>query len=227
MNLKLLNAFEKEFGTPLSRISEKKFLDIFSQKDLGRKYFANSKNTEEILNFISENANLKNFSNIMIMKAKIYKSESDIDSIFSKYKEDNIRDSLKESCISMITSENSIDCVSSSLCTMIALEDVDISIYYNNVSNSVNSLFKQISTMNIERISYSLHCDILDLLIQLQFYWNSRYEKKIEIDGLDNHLSRLHEFEYTVLESGRNPSIDIDPEELELLDITKLKKKGD
>ena len=127
----------------------------------------------------------------------------------------------------MITSKNQIDSVSSSLCTMIALEDVDISIYYNNVSNSVNYLFEKISNMNIERISYSLHCDILDLLIQLQFYWNSRYEKKIEIDGLDNHLSRLHEFEYTVLESGRNPSIDIDPEELELLDITKLKKKGD
>lgn len=161
------------------------------------------------------------------MKAKIYKSESEIDSIFSKYKEDNIRDSLKESCISMITSEDQIDSISASLCTMIALEDVDISIYYNSVSNSVNNLFKQISTMSIEKISYSLHCDILDLLIQLQFYWNSRYDKKIEIEGLDEHLSRLHEFEYNVLESGKNPSVNIDPEDLELLDITKLKRKGD
>lgn len=227
MNLKLLNTFEKEFGIPLSRISEKKFLDIFSQKNLGKKYFINLKNTEEILNFISENPNLRNFSNIMLMKAKIYKSESEIDSIFSKYKEDNIRDSLKESCISMITSEDQIDSISASLCTMIALEDVDISIYYNSVSNSVNNLFKQISTTSIEEISYSLHCDILDLLIQLQFYWNSRYDKKIEIEGLDEHLSRLHEFEYNVLESGKNPSVNIDPEDLELLDITKLKRKGD
>lgn len=222
MNLKLINLFEKEFGTTLSTINKEKFLNIFYSKKLSDKYFTSKNNVFDILEYLKSNDNLKNFVDNLLLKFEIQSCENFIDDLFTKYIEDNIRESLINSVKYNISEKKGIYCVSIALCTMIALEDQDISVYYNNVSNSLNEIFSRISTLELDRSTYSTYCDVLDLIIQTQFYWNSRYENKIDVSGIDECLIELHNFEYEVLENSKVPSLDIEPETLELLDITKL-----
>lgn len=225
MNLRLINSFEKEFGTTLSTISKDRFTNIFYSKKLAEKYFTTKGNVNDILTYLKDNINLKTFVENVEIKFELQLCEKDIDEIFTKYVEDNDRDTLLDLVKYTISEKKGIPSVSMALCTMIALEDQDISIYYKIVFESINNLFLRISTLELDESTYTTYCDVLDLIIQTQFYWNSRYDSKIDVSGLDECLVELHNFEYEVLESGKRSSVDIEPELLELLDITKLGRR--
>lgn len=223
MNLELINKFEKEIGKPIRYISAEYFLDIFNKKELGKKYFNSTKNALDILEVMKTNVSLKEMSTILEIKIRLRKTEESIDDIFSRYTQDNNRETLIDSMGNMIKSDDDLTVVSSVLCTMIALEDQELEGYRKHIENALNGVFKIISNITITKDSYSLHCDILDLLIKVLYYWNSRYEE-LELEGLDKHLEDLHNFEFEVFDNGKYASVDIKPEALNLLDITKLKK---
>ena len=222
MNLDLINKFEKEFGKSLLYIKNSEFIEIFNKKKLADKYFKSFRDVTDILAFLEKNSELKEFSNILGLKLSLRKTESALDNIFSRYKEDNDFEKLKDTIISMILSEDALDSISATLCMLIASYELDLSIYYNIVQKNIDSVFKIIDILPIIEESYSIHCDIIDLLIQLEFYWNNRYDDKITVK-LEEHLEKLHNFEYKVFENSEISSVDISPEVLGLLDITKLK----
>ena len=76
-----------------------------------------------------------------------------------------------------------------------------------------------------EKFTYELRCDILDLVIQCSEYIKMRGGSVNEITWLDDELTKLHNFEFSVFEKGEIPEINIKPEALGLIDITRLKRK--
>ena len=132
------------------------------------------------------NINLKEISDILETKIRLRKTEENIDDIFSRFTQDNDRETLIKSMTSLIESDDNLVVLSSVLCTMIALEDQELEKYKDKIIKSLNEVFGIISNISITKDSYNLHCDIslqlnlsnhriitlvyFLLLVQMRFY---------------------------------------------------------
>lgn len=224
MNLNLINKIEKEIGASLRYISKERFITAINNKKLISKYFNTTQNILDILEFINQNDNLKEISEILELSVLMNKTENFIDSLFSRYLENNDRGPLVDAMLELVKSNNAVESLSGTLCTLVALEDQNLNIYYNNVAKNIETLVDKLDRLQITKESYSIQCDIIDMIIRVSFYWESRYDTKFDLEKLYKHLDLLHNFEFEVFDKGVYKSVEVEPENLGLLDITKLNK---
>lgn len=222
MNLKLLNSLEKDIGVALSSVSYNTFIEKFTNKKLAQKYFIDRRHVQDILEYLVTNPNLKVFTDSMSLFLRLNTCEEEIDQIYTRYLEDKNRPNLIKAMLTKVESNDAVEVISAALCMMISLEDTNIEIYYNTVSRSYTELIKHLEQIPISKETYQLQCDLLDLLLEMCYYWNSKYENKIKEELLDEKLKKLHTFEFEEFEGSTTPSLDMTPEDIGLLDITRI-----
>jgi len=113
------------------------------------------------------------------------------------------------------------------ICSLIAIQDVDLSTEKNVLIENikkVEEIFNQIG--RIEN-SYVLRCDIIDLIYQVRERYFLAYEEDIlkEISWVDQKADEVNLFAEKTLNTETLPKINIKPEQLGFIDITKLKNK--
>lgn len=228
MNLKLLNSLEKDLNESLRKISKDTFLEKFVKLNLAEKYLQDEDEIIDLLDNLDKIApQLKTWTTTMRSKLILRKTEVEIEDCFLEYnlnKNDKLLDSKLQAFIS---NGDALISLSGIICSLISkrLSVAELSKKYNENIGKVLGVLKNLDE---EKFTYELRCDILDLVIQCGEYIKMSGGSVNEIIWLDDELTKLHEFEFNVFEKGEIPELSMKPEELGLIDITRLKKgKGE
>ena len=234
--MKLIDRFEKQYGKSVRELN----IDSLNKLISNEKYSSFFKNPDNFLEILKEikrfhtDEKFKQVLQTIISSVELVKTEATLDSVFASYKKDEIeKEELLEKVKTMIADENPIVSISAILCSFIGFDDFDISLEeFKKKFESLMKLYEELS--EDFKISYKLRCDLLDILYSSR----DEYFNKTSIDVVDsikdfkswedNVLDALHSFEDKIIaENGLEPfkQVNIKPEELNLIDITKLKEK--
>ena len=73
--------------------------------------------------------------------------------------------------------------------------------------------------------SYQIRADLIDLLYTVRTKVFVEYGESIDVSWVDEETNKLDEFGFELLNNRELPEINIKPEQLGFIDITKLKKE--
>lgn len=220
-----INIFEKEIGITLEKLDYEKLL-LIMQNSKYKKFFNTPKKTLDILDAIIEvNRNQNFIKELYTTKYSIELVEDEclIENLFKKMQENKItQDELLKELKDIRNSSDCLFSISAFLCSLVSK--------FENIREEENILIERIKeTEKIFNLisdisSYKLKCDIIDLIYQVREYWFDAYGTDIllNISWVDNETDKLAEYEEKIY--GKIKSVNIKPEELGLIDITKLKE---
>lgn len=164
------------------------------------------------------------------LSSEIYLAKVHVSKLFKKFDEDNDRDSLinelKESLLHGQVHKKLVTAVAA----MGAVSDFDISEFEDilkiSISNIENILYEKV---NLEK-ALPLACDILDLIFTIRENYYNLYKIDLIEDksNLENYVEQLNQFMKPMYDAMQEEAERLangkKPEELGLLDITKLQK---
>lgn len=226
----LIDKFELQFGKSVRDITEEDLTGCIS--DPKYKLYFSEKNAIEFLDeLIKRNSDTNFVVTLVALKysLSLELTERAIDKLFSKYRENVIERTELEEKINEMKNKDFISLISVDLCSMIALSDIDISQDETKLEQAVadirTEIFLKIGS-DIEK-THKLRCDLLDLIYQTRENYFSKYQIDILKDNswVDDETAKLAEFD-DENQKGKAPlSTNIKPEEMGLIDITRLGKE--
>lgn len=225
--MRILEQFEKQLNKKLEVLTYNDFLELLKNDNYSF-YFSNTKNALEIITGLIERNNDKNFiKELFTLKyqIEIVEDEEIIESLFNRFKNKEItKEKLDETLKNYRTSTDPLFVISVFLCSLINKNDIENEKekLINDIKNSEN-IFFNISDYNT---SYDLRCSIIDLIYAIREYWWNAYETDIleNINWVDNETDALIKFKNEKI-GNEIKSLDIKPEQMGFIDITKLKKE--
>lgn len=227
--MKLIDNFEKDIRKPVRFLDEDDLNKIFNNDNLMKKYFIDPEKCDEILDEIIKRCNSsKTIETLIILKNKLImlRCQSKINDIFSDYRAGSIdRQRLLEEMKKMRETADSIEMLSAILCSLISLSDVSLLEDKADIQNGIEGIHRIIKSLGDIKESYSLRCDLIDLIYQVREWYFTRNQVDLlkDIEWVTEETNKLNEFEDSMLEEI--PDINISPESLGYIDITKLKGK--
>jgi len=224
----LIDNFEKQFGKSVRNLTESDLEKCISDKKYAV-YFSEDNVFLFIDGLIKLNSNSNFIKTLVALKYSLSLeiNERIISALFSKYRNNIInRDELIKQ-MNEIKQKDFISVISVDLCSMIALSNLDISSDESLLKTSIEDIKDKIFLMigsDIEK-THKLRCDLLDLIYQTRENFFSKYQTDIlqDITWVDEETSKLTEWDDAKEKESTFPSAKISPEELGLIDITKLK----
>lgn len=227
MNVKIV---EEKIGTKLEDLTEEKLLEIVKNNDIVSKLFNNLTDMIDFLDLIMErNRNKKDFlKELFTVRCMIEmrNNENIIDGVFKRYRENVIdRENLKTSLFAYIESDDPLFSISAVICCLISMEDLDITKYQKTIEENLEKI--KFYFQNFGRIenSYLLRCDIIDLIYTLRSMIFERYGIELNIEWVDEECKTTEQYEIEFLNNRELPAVNMKPEDLGFIDITKLKKE--
>lgn len=228
--MRTIEKFEKQLNKKLEALTYNDLL-VVMQDEKYKEFFATPKNTLEIISELIDRNLDKNFVKELYTtkySLELVWDETLIDNIFTKYKKKEIiKEKLEEELKFYRKSSNSLLSISAFLCTMIGAPEIDLKSDEERLIDAIKYC-KDIFEYEISDCSssYKLRCDIVDLIYTTREYWWNKYETDIlkDIDWVDNETDALTEFEHKLTGNKIN-GINIKPEQMGFIDITKLKKE--
>lgn len=227
--MRAIEKFEKQLNKKLEALTYDDLLKIM-QDEKYKEFFATPKSTLEIISELIDRNLDKNFVKELYTtkySIELVWDETLIDNTFTRYKKKEItKEKLGEELKFYRKSSNSLLSISAFLCTMIGAPEIDLKNDEERLIDAIkscNDIFYEISDYSS---SYKLRCDIVDLIYTIREYWWNRYEADIlnNINWVDNETDALTEFEHKLTGNKIN-GINIKPEQMGFIDITKLKKE--
>lgn len=223
-----IKEFEQKIGMRVEGLNEERFIEILKNPEF-KKLFDDKKEfldlLEEILNR-NQDESFKKEVNILKYTLQLLQDEEIIDGLFKRYREEKItREKLLEAMKNYRDSSDPIFVVSVFICSIIALKDVDLRPELENLKKNIE-MFKPIfeSLGRIES-SYQIRADLIDLLYTVRTKVFVEYGESIDVSWVDEETNKLDEFGFELLNNRELPEINIKPEQLGFIDITKLKKE--
>lgn len=219
--------FELITGITLEGLNEKNFTNILRNPEY-KEFFEDKKKfldlLDEILNRNQDKDFLKEI-NTLKYSLEMIQDEEIIDNLFKRYRDEKItREKLLETMESYRKSSDPIFVVSVFICSMIALSDVDLSNDINILIDNIEKIKSIFENLGKIENSYKLRSDLIDLIYTVRSKIFVEYGVDINVDWVDSETDKLDEFGFKML-NRELPEINIKPEELGFIDITKLKKE--
>lgn len=224
--MRIINQFEKKLNKKLEALSYNDFLDIL-KNDNYKEFFSNTRDTLEIITtLIERNPNKDFIKELYTLKfqTEMLEDENIINSLFTKARNKEItKEKLEETLKNFRTSIDPLFVVSVFLCSLVEgsnLKDEETKLI-EAIKNIEMNIFSQISDYET---SYQLRCSIIDLIYTVREYWWNVYETDIleGINWVDNETDALINFKNQKL-GNEIKSLNIKPEQMGFIDITKLK----
>lgn len=218
-----ISKFENKIGMKIEDLNEEKFIQILKSVKL----FSDEKDAMDTLDeiikrrqdnpeFVRELTSVK-FSLQLDEDAKI------LDKLFERYRNGKItREELINQMKIFRSSSDPIFVISTVICSMIALEDVQLKDEENIIKSSINGVKNIFECLGRIETTYPLRCDLIDLLYTLRSKYFNHCGIILDMDWVDEETDKLIEFQ-SQLNKREIPEIGIKPEQLGFLDITKLK----
>ena len=224
--MKTIQDFEKFLGKRASDTTEDDLIKFFTETDF------KEQTPHVIVDFLEtlmdhvSNENFKKDIFSIRTASQLLEDEEIIDSIFSNYRLGKItRDELLNRIKQNFQSDDPIFVFSNMLCSMIALEDLNLSEEQDLIQSSTEKLEQIFKNFGSMENSYPIRCDLIDLIHQVREIYFERYNKEILNEKwISDEEDKLTDFEDEKIEEI--PDCGIEPEELGYLDITKLKKEN-
>lgn len=229
MNIK---TFENKIGMRIEDLNEEKLIEIIKNPD-NIEFFKETKTTLDLLDIILEKHRDEAFlKEILTLKhsTEMIDNERLLNDVFEKYRNEKItREKLVEELRRFLDSSDPKFVISTIICMLIALGDIDLSGDIELIKSNIEKFKNIFDTIGKIEKSYQLRCDLIDLMYILRAKFFENYAIELEMNWVDTEVDRIDEFASKLLESQAGtseiPEIDIKPEELGFIDITKLKKE--
>ena len=228
--MSLLKQFEKEIGFSVQELTEEKLIEILTDEEYSHFFTYHSRAVElfdEIIPEIENDLFLKelntvrhtlNLSNIADLLQKLFESRK---------KEEITDEEFQEKIQKNFESEDPIYVISTLVCLLLSKHSMNIDENFESFKNNIVKIKDIFSNLGRIENSYSFRIELIDLLYTAQQEYFFIYEKDLleGINWLEEEVDKITEFE-----NNFNPEtfeeIDITPEDLGLIDITKLPKEG-
>lgn len=228
----ILTEFENLTGISAKDLTLEKLTDILKNPDYG-KFF---EDTPTFIEFLKElksvvtDDDFKKEINSAYYLADMRVCEDKMIQEFTSFENNEItREELEDWIKTEFTSDDPVESITAYICAMMSLSDIDLKDDYNNVSEKLTELVEVFDTLGDIKNSYSVYSDLSDLIFQTNTYYYNGYGKepltKESSTKLNNYTERIGDFEFSVIEDGDLPSAQYDPEDMGMIDITKLGKE--
>lgn len=229
MNIK---TFETKIGMVVEELDEEKLISVIKNPD-NIEFFKETKTTLDILDCILErNKNETFLKEVLTLKhsTEMIENERLLNNVFEDYRDEKItREKLIEELRRFLDSSDPKFVISTIICMLIALGDIDLSGDIELIKSNIEKFKNIFDTIGKIEKSYQLRCDLIDLMYILRTKFFELYNIELEMNWVDTEVDRIDEFTSKLLEehsgSSELPEIDIKPEELGFIDITKLNKE--
>lgn len=227
----ILREFENLTGVSAKDLTLEKLTDILKNKDYAQ-FFEDSSAFMEFLKelqTIITDETFKKEINSAYYLADMRVCEDNIMQKFSDLNDNSItREELENWMKDEFKKDDPIESITAYVCSMISLQDVDLSGEFDNLSKKLTELVNIFDTLGDIGKSYSVYSDLSDLIFQTDTYYYNWYGKEPltseSSKKLNDYAERIGDFEFSVLENGDIPGAQYDPEDMGLIDVTKLKK---
>lgn len=221
-----LTKFENKIGMKVNDLNEEKFIQII-KNPVYHEFFSNIKDMLDLIDEIMKRKqDDESFIKELYTTKYLLQLDEDaniLDKTFEKYRNNKItREELLEQMKKFRSSSDPIFVISVFICSMIALEDVSLKDEENVLKSSVEQMKDIFNNLGRIETSYSLRCDLIDLLYTLRSKYFNHCGIVIDIDWVDDEADKLLEFQ-SQFNNREIPEIGVKPEQLGFLDITKLK----
>ena len=194
-------------------------------------FFLDTKEAMDLLDKLIDKNRDNNFKkelNTIKISIQLLDNEKIIDTVFKNYREDKIkREELLKTLKRYRNSSDPLFVVSVFICSLIATQDVNLSQERNILVKNVNDLKALLDNLGRFENSYVLRCNIIDLIYQVRERYFIAYEDDIlaGIKWVDAAADELNDFAEKTLSTEVLPKLNVKPEQLGFIDITKLKNK--
>lgn len=223
-----LSQLKQKIGIKIEDLNEETLLYILKNPEY-KNFFNDRRLFLGLLDEILERNQDKNFlKEIYTIKysLELLQNEEIISNLFTSYRNESItREKLLETMKNYRNSEDSIFVISVFICSLIALPDVDLSLEIEKLEKNIEKVKSIFENLGELKGSYNLRCDLIDLICQIRTKIFSVYNHSIDISWLDKEIDKIDEFTLEILNKRELPEINIKPEQLGFIDITKLKKE--
>lgn len=223
-----ISEFEKRTGIRLEDLKEENFIKILQNPEYNELF--SDKNSlmdllDEILNRNQDIEFKKELNSVKVM-LQLSIDEEIIDNLFKRYRNNEItREKLLETMKIYRTSTDPIFVLSVFICSLIALKDVDLREEKAILIDSIEKIKLIFNDLGKIENSYQVRADLIDLLYTVRTKFFIEYEDELDISWVDDETDKLDQFTFEFLKNRELPEVNIKPEELGFIDITKLKKE--
>lgn len=224
----ILNEFEKEIGISAEMLDEKAMIQIMANPEYSH-FFTNTKEAIDLLDSLIEknqDSTFKKELNTIKISIQLLENEDIINKIFKKYRDNKItRAELLKDLERFRNSSDPIFVISVFICSLIATQDVDLKIEEDKLKKAILETKNLVDDLGRLENSYLLQCNIVDLIYQVRERYFDVYEIDIlkDIPWVDEKADELNEYEYELNNGFVVPNVDVTPEQLGFINITKLK----
>lgn len=226
--MSLLKQFEKETGIQIKDLNEDKLIKIMMDSSYEHFFKSHNKAVElfdDILLYINDDEFKKELFTVR-HSFNLLNVEKLLQNLFNSIKNEEITDEeFQNKILQIFESSDPIYVISTLICLLISKYKLDVSNYFEIFKNNVSKIKEIFNTIGRIENSYRFRTEVIDFLYTAQQEFFFEYEKDIleNSDWIEFEIDKLTEFEETFKEEVFE-SIDIPPEALGLIDITKLPK---
>ena len=233
----LIDDFERTIGKPVRLLSTSDLINLLRDGSIIKKYFTSIENSIILLDTIEKiNEDPEVRCTVYTIRESLELREAWIliDTLFKKFRHGEIsREELSKTISDYTKSSNIILALLTYECVLSVLVDINLSKDQQHIKDLVEKskdIFNKL-TVNIA-VSYQMQTALADLLYTLNADNFDRYGEEIDLKWLDKIVSKFNEFQeeiYQLDESeykfGGYQTGKLLPEDLGLIDITKLKEE--
>ena len=229
--MSLLKEFELKTGISAKGLTEEILVEIMKNERFEEFFSKPGKTVELIDELLSElsDSDFKKEIHTARETFNLANIEYLISKIFSDFKNEKINeDDFEKKIVSAFNSLDPIYSISMLVCVLISkydLKEFEKCDYFETFKSAISQIENIFHSLGRIENSYRYRTEIIDFLYTAREEYFLRFEKDILEDcgWLEMEIDKLDEFESQFI-SNEFPEIDISPNELGLIDITKLPK---
>jgi len=224
--MSLINDFKKEFNiNEITDLDQDQLADILSS-DKCKKFFTSY---NKAINLIDEldaeiiDENIKKQLYVIKLTLSLSQNEAALIDTFTPYHQMNVtREELIERLNSLLKSEDPTFVLSTFVCMRYALPDYKPEVSKETMVEILAKMKEIFNKLDDLLLSYRIRCDLLDLIYQAAEDYFQCYDTPLDeyMKWVNDESTKNNLFEEQFIS---RTTADIAPEEIGLIDITKLK----
>ena len=223
-----IKEFEKKIGKTVDNITEAEFYNLFKDEKLVETFLKFPDFRLDLIDRLMYRNEGNDFAKDLLTlryETELEQDEKILDVTFTNYRENKItRDELLEKMENYKNSLDPIFVISTFICSLLVLDDVDLKKDIEKINMNIGRIKMIFDEIPKNEKSLDLRCNLIDLLYYLRTRFFESYGIVLDVSWVDNEVDIIDEYLSKKL-NRELPEINIKPEELGFIDITKLNKE--
>lgn len=224
----MIKKFEKRIGKTVENITEDELYKFIKDANLYEDFFKFSDFKLDLIDRLLKRNSEDEFGKNLIClryETELEQDEKILDKTFEQYRNKQItREELLEKMEKFKGSLDPIFVISTFICSLLVLDDVDLRNDIDKINMNIGRMKMIFDEIERNEKSLNLRCNMIDLLYYLRTRFFETYNIVLDISWVDNEVDLIDKFLSDKL-NRELPEINIKPEQLGFIDITKLKKE--